>query len=64
MSDIRPNYKDNIAAQLRSVYFATIHRGIGAAWVIFLLCAAFEIPAHFMRSDHIQEIMQELKMKG
>ncbi len=61
---IRPYFVEDITAKLRSVYFASMHRGINAAWVVFLLCLEYDIQPSFMKAEHIQEIMQEFKMKG
>ncbi len=62
MNDIRPHFRDNVAAQLKTVYFATLNRNsIEGAKVIFLLCVAYEIDPRFMLPEHLQAIQKEMR---
>lgn len=61
VNKIRPYFIEDIEAQLRSTYLATIAGGIESARVIFLLCVAYDIPPVWMKPEHIQVFQKEYR---
>ena len=61
MNNIKPYFVEDIEAQLKAAYFATIRDGLGAAKVIFLLCLAYDIKPSWMKPEHQQALMKEFE---
>ncbi len=60
--NIKPYFVEDLTAQLRSTYFATVKTsGLAGARVIFILCLAWEIKPDFIIPEHLQMLQQEMK---
>lgn len=62
-NNIKPYFVNDIAAQIKSAYFAVCNSpdGLGAARLAMVLCLAFEIQPTFIKAEHLQKLQMEYR---
>lgn len=61
--DVRPYFKEDIAAAIQSAYFlcANMKDGLGAARLATSLCIGYGIKPDFIKPEHIQALQMEFR---